>query len=53
MDHYKVLGVDENASMEEIKKAYEDKCKKFKYEIKDERRARDFINLFDKAYDEL
>lgn len=53
MDHYKVLGVDENASMEEIKKAYEDKCKKFKYEIKDERRARDFINLFDKAYEEI
>ena len=51
MEHYKILGVDENATMEEIKEAYDNKVKQFKEEIKDERRAKKFIEVFDKAYD--
>ena len=53
MEHYKILGVDENASMEEIKKAYEDKVNKFKEEIEDERKARSFIKVFDEAYEKI
>jgi cation transport ATPase len=53
MEHYKILGVDENASMEEIKKAYEDKVNKFKEEIEDERRAKSFIKVFDEAYEKI
>ena len=53
MEHYKILGVDENASMEEIKKAYEDKVNKFKEEIEDERRAKFFIKVFDEAYEKI
>ncbi|WP_346916017.1 hypothetical protein [Clostridium sp.] len=53
MEHYKILGVDENASMEEIKKAYEDKVNKFKEEIEDERRAKSFIKVFDEAYKKI
>ncbi|GAA0771794.1 hypothetical protein GCM10008908_16770 [Clostridium subterminale] len=53
MEYYKILGVDENASMEEIKKAYEDKVNKFKKEIEDERRAKSFIKVFDEAYEKI
>ncbi|WP_411170257.1 molecular chaperone DnaJ [Clostridium sp. MB05] len=53
MEQYKILGVDENASMEEIKIAYENKVNKLKEEIKDERRAKAFIKVFDKAYEEI
>ncbi len=53
MEHYKILGVDENASMKEIKKAYEDKVNKFKEEIEDERRAKSFIKVFDEAYEKI
>lgn len=53
MEHYKILGVDENATMEEIKEAYDNKVKQFKEEIKDERRAKKFIEVFDKAYEEI
>lgn len=53
MECYKVLGVDENATMEEIKEAYENKVKQFIEEIKDERRAKKFIEVFDKAYEEI
>ena len=53
MEHYKILGVDENASMEEIKKAYEDKVNKFKEEIEDERKSRSFIKVFDEAYEKI
>lgn len=53
MEHYKILGVDENASMEEIKKAYEDKVNKFKEDIEDERKARSFIKVFDEAYEKI
>lgn len=53
MEQYKILGVDENATMEEIKEAYDNKVKQFKEEIKDERRAKKFIEVFDKAYEEI
>jgi len=53
MEYYKILGVDENASMEEIKKAYEDKVNKFKEDIEDERRAKSFIKVFDEAYEKI
>lgn len=53
MEQYKVLGVDENASMEEIKIAYENKVNKLKEEVKDERRAKAFIKVVNKAYEEI
>jgi len=53
MEHYKILGVDEDAPMEEIKKAYENKVNKFKEEIEDERRAKSFIKVFDEAYEKI
>lgn len=53
MEQYKILGVDENASVEEIKIAYENKVNKLKEEIKDERRAKAFIKVLNKAYEEI
>ena len=53
MEQYKILGVDENASMEEIKIAYENKVNKLKEEVKDERRAKAFIKVLNKAYEEI
>lgn len=53
MESYKILGVDENSSMEEVKRAYEDKVSKFKEDIKDEKRVKAFIKEFDKAYEEI
>lgn len=53
MEHYKILGVNENASIEEIKEAYESKVNKFKVDIKDEKRLTEFVKVFDKAYQEI
>lgn len=53
MEHYKVLGVNEKASMEEIKEAYESKVNKFKVDIKDEKRLKEFVKVFDKAYQQI
>ncbi|WP_291650964.1 molecular chaperone DnaJ [Clostridium sp.] len=53
MEQYKILGVDENASIEEIKIAYENKVNKLKEEVSDEKRAKAFIKVFDKAYEEI
>ena len=53
MDYYNILGIDENASQEEIRQAYEKQVKKFKEEIKDEKRAEKFLRLFDEAYEAL
>lgn len=53
MEHYKILGVDKNATMEEITKAYENKISEFKRDINDERRAKAFIKVFDKAYEDI
>ena len=49
MNYYKVLGVEENASKEEIKRAYEKQVAYFKSEVKDEKRLNKFIELFDEA----
>ncbi|WP_196000372.1 DnaJ domain-containing protein [Clostridium sp. 1001271B_151109_B4] len=49
MNYYKVLGVEENASKEEIKKAYEKQVAYFKSEVKDEKRLNKFLELFDEA----
>lgn len=53
MEHYKTLGIDENASMEEVTRAYKDKVNKFKEEINSERRAGAFIKVFDQAYEAI
>ena len=53
MEHYKILGVDKNATMEEITKAYEKKIKEFKTDINDEKRAKAFIKIFDEAYESI
>lgn len=53
MEHYKILGIDENASMEEVKRAYENKVNQFKEDIKDEKRLKSFIKEFNKAYEEI
>lgn len=53
MEHYKTLGIDENASMEEVTRAYKNKVNKFKEEINSERRAKAFIKVFDEAYEAI
>ncbi len=53
MENYKILGVDEGSSMEEIRQAYENKVSKINEEVKDERRAKAFIKVFDKAFEEI
>ena len=37
MNYYKVLGIDENATKEEIKKAYDKQVQTFREEVKDEK----------------
>lgn len=53
MENYKILGIDENASIEEVRQAYENKVNEIKKEIVDERRAKAFIKVFDKAFEEI
>lgn len=53
MDYYKLLGIEEDASKEEIKAAYEKQVSKYREEIKDEKRAKLFIKAFDDAYEAL
>ena len=53
MEHYKILGVDEKSSMEEVKRAYENKVNEYREIIKDEKRLKSFIKEFDKAYEEI
>ncbi|MBU3089958.1 DnaJ domain-containing protein [Clostridium gasigenes] len=53
MDYYNILGVKENASKEEIKSAYENKVKKIKEEVPNEKRSKLFIKAFDEAYEAL
>lgn len=53
MDYYNILGVNKNASKEEIKAAYENKVKKIKEEVANEKRAKMFIKAFDEAYEAL
>ena len=53
MNYYKVLGIEENATQEEIKEAYNRQVGRFKEEVKDEKRLKKFLDLFKEAYDAL
>lgn len=53
MNYYKVLGVEENASQEEIKKAYKKQVDYFNKEVKDPNKLNKFIELFDEALNAL
>lgn len=53
MNYYKVLGIEENASQDEIRQAYEKQVNTFKKEVKDQKRLKKFLDLFKEAYDEL
>jgi cation transport ATPase len=52
-DYYKVLGVEKNASKEEIKEAYENQVEKIKKEVVNEKRLNEFLKLFEQAYEAL
>lgn len=52
-DYYKVLGVEKNASKEEIKEAYEKQVEKIKKEVVNEKLLNEFLKLFDQAYEAL
>lgn len=52
-DYYKILGVEKNASKEEIKEAYEKQVEKIKKEVVNEKRLKQFLKLFDEAYEAL
>ena len=53
MNYYKVLGIEENSTQEEIKEAYNRQVETFKEEVKDEKRLEKFLDLFKEAYDAL
>ncbi|NRT29067.1 curved DNA-binding protein CbpA [Clostridium beijerinckii] len=52
-DYHKLLGVEKNASKEEIKKAYEMQVEKIKKEVVNEKRLNQFLKIFDEAYEAL
>lgn len=52
-DYHKLLGVEKNASKEEIKKAYEMQVDKMKKEVVNEKRLNQFLKIFDEAYEAL
>jgi len=52
-DYYKLLGVEKNASKEEIKEAYEKQVEKIKKEVVNEKRLDQFLNIFKQAYEAL
>lgn len=52
-DYYRLLGVEKNASKEEIKAAYEKQIDKIKKEVVNEKRLNQFIKMFDEAYEAL
>lgn len=52
-DYYKILGVEKNASKEEIKEAYEKQVEKIKKEVVNEKRLNEFLKLFHQAYEAL
>ncbi len=53
MDYYKILGIERNASKEEIKEVYEMQVKKIKKEVTNEKTLKPFLKLFDEAYEAL
>lgn len=52
-EYYKVLGIEKNASKEEIKEAYEKQVEKIKKEVVNEKRLDEFLKLFQQAYEAL
>ncbi|MCE5219816.1 MAG: DnaJ domain-containing protein [Clostridium sp.] len=52
-DYYKILGVEKNASKEQIKEAYEKQVEKIKKEVVNEKRLNQFLKIFDQAYEAL
>ena len=52
-DYYKLLGLEKNASKEEIKVAYEKQIEKIKKEVVNEKRLNQFLKMFDEAYEAL
>ncbi|MCS6130377.1 molecular chaperone DnaJ [Clostridium botulinum] len=52
-DYHKILGVEKNASKEEIKEAYEKQVEKIKKEVINEKRLNQFLKVFDEAYEVL
>lgn len=52
-DYHKILGVEKNASKEEIKEAYEKQVEKIKKEVVNEKRLNQFLKLFNEAYEAL
>lgn len=53
MNYYKILGLERDASEEEIKEAYEIQVKKIKMEITNEKTLKPFLKFFDDAYEAL
>ncbi|NFA42289.1 molecular chaperone DnaJ [Clostridium botulinum] len=53
IDYHKILGVEKNASKEEIKEAYEKQVEKIKKEVVNEKRLNQFLKVFDEAYEVL
>lgn len=53
MNYYKVLGIEDNATQEEIKQAYDKQVQKFRDEVKDEKMLEKFLDLFKEAYNAL
>ncbi|MBN1045065.1 molecular chaperone DnaJ [Clostridium botulinum] len=52
-DYHKILGVEKNASKKEIKEAYEKQVEKIKKEVINEKRLKQFLKVFDEAYEAL
>ncbi|WP_297427575.1 DnaJ domain-containing protein [Clostridium sp.] len=52
-DYYKILGVEKNASKEEIKEAYEKQVEKLKKEVVNEKRLNQFLKICNEAYEAL
>ncbi|MBN1064533.1 DnaJ domain-containing protein [Clostridium botulinum] len=52
-DYHKILGVEKNASKEEIREAYEKQVEKIKKEVSNEKRLNQFLKVFHEAYEAL